>query len=751
MICRVSLLVGLLVGIAWSAPGTALGADGPASPPYPSREVVRSYLSDLSDAEVGALVRGRVDATPSTDRGRDLATAASALDEFRSRFNELVTAARNLPDVPAIVAARLQEGDPGRPLRTLGLFLVMAAVGSGLELLGVWAARDVSRRLRESLVTGPLAAALRTLLLLVLGVLRVALFGLGALAVFLARYPTHVPTRHVLLAALGAVVLVRLAAVGARVILAPRHGSAPARAVRRPRGLAALRRPHGTGHPRGGRHVGRARPRASRGARARRGHFLTLVRILFATVLLLVIWTMRREMAAAIDLGDDHQRLSHAVRDLGPYLATVYVLAILLVGIVEIVQAGGLTPGAVTGSLLLVVVAPLLDMALCRILTPRSTGSGEAALRPGTPSTDPYGPVVRRVVHILVAVGSLEALAWLWELDLAAFTERSLGGRLAGSVVDIAVTALAAYLVWTVIRTFIDHRLAQEPGRAGAPEPGEEGGTGATRVRTLLPLLRTFVQIVIAVMAVMIGLAGLGVNIGPLMAGAGIAGIAIGFGTQTLVRDIVSGVFFLVDDSFRLGEYVDVGPVKGTVERISLRSMQIRHHRGALHTIPFGEVKRLTNHSREWVIHKVELPLPPETDLDVIRKMLKRIGEELVADPELGPHILQPLKSQGLMQVEDGALILRAKFMVRPDDQQFVIRREVLSRIKRALEEKGIRFAPRQVLVHVAQPSRAPDAPAPTPANGNPVPVDAAAGAAAVALSRPPVSDPAAVPAKRES
>ena len=409
---------------------------------------------------------------------------------------------------------------------------------------------------------------------------------------------------------------------------------------------------------------------------------LTGVRILFATVLLFVIWTMRREMAAALDLGGDDQRLSHAVRELGPYLATAYVLAILKVGIVEIVQAGGLTPGAVLGSLLLVVVAPLLDLALCHVLTPRSTGSGEAAPPPGTPSTDPYGAVVRRVVHILVAVGSLEALAWLWELDIAAFTERSLGGRLARAVVDVAVTALAAYLAWTLIRTFIDHRLAQETGRAGPPEPGEEGGTGATRVRTLLPLLRTFVQIVIAVMAVMIGLAGLGVNIGPLLAGAGISGIAIGFGTQTLVRDIVSGVFFLVDDSFRLGEYVDVGPVKGTVERISLRSMQIRHHRGALHTIPFGEVKRLTNHSREWVIHKVELPLPPETDLDVIRKMLKRIGEELVADPELGPHILQPLKSQGLMEVEDGALILRAKFMVRPDDQQFVIRREVLSRIE---------------------------------------------------------------------
>src|SRR4029077_19446001 len=104
------------------------------------------------------------------------------------------------------------------------------------------------------------------------------------------------------------------------------------------------------------------------------------------------------------------------------------------------------------GSLLLVVVAPLVDMALCRILTPRWTGKKGAAPLPSAPSADPYGPVVRRVVHILVAVGSLEALAWLWELDLAALTERSLGGRLIRAVVDIAVTALAAYLAWTGIR-----------------------------------------------------------------------------------------------------------------------------------------------------------------------------------------------------------------------------------------------------------------------------------------------------------
>src|SRR5262249_6348047 len=205
-------------------PGPVLGANAPASQSSLSRETVRDYLSQMSDAEVGALVRGRLDTPPSTARrGQDLATATSAVDEFRSRVHDLVPAARDLPELPAIVAAKLEEGDPGRPLRILGLFLVMAGAGLALEMLGLWALRDVTRRLRQSLVSGPLAAALRTLLLIVLGTLRVALSALGALPVLLAGSPTHLPTRHVLLAALGAVVLVRLVAIGARVVLAPSH------------------------------------------------------------------------------------------------------------------------------------------------------------------------------------------------------------------------------------------------------------------------------------------------------------------------------------------------------------------------------------------------------------------------------------------------------------------------------------------------------------------------------------------------
>src|SRR5262249_43352897 len=153
------------------------------APPPPSSEAIREHLSRLSDAEVGALIRGRLGAGPEADRrlGYDLTSATGAVDHFRSRVAALLRAARDLPALPGIVAAKFAEGDPERPLGILGLLLLMAAAGWSAEWLGQRAFRDVSRRLRESWATGPLAEAMRTLLLLILGGVRVALFGLGAL------------------------------------------------------------------------------------------------------------------------------------------------------------------------------------------------------------------------------------------------------------------------------------------------------------------------------------------------------------------------------------------------------------------------------------------------------------------------------------------------------------------------------------------------------------------------------------------
>ncbi len=203
-------------------------------------------------------------------------------------------------------------------------------------------------------------------------------------------------------------------------------------------------------------------------------------------------------------------------------------------------------------------------------------------------------------------------------------------------------------------------------------------------------------------MATLSMLAALGVNILPLLAGAGVVGLAIGFGSQTLVRDIVSGAFFLIDDAFRLGEYIEVGSAKGTVEKITIRSLHLRHHRGAITVLPYGEIQQLRNLSRDWTIMTLEFRLTYDTDLLKVKKILKRIGDELAADPELGPEMLQPLKSQGVMATEDSALLVRAKFMARPWSAPYLIRREAYTRILKAFREEGIRFAHRQVTVFAA-------------------------------------------------
>ncbi len=186
-----------------------------------------------------------------------------------------------------------------------------------------------------------------------------------------------------------------------------------------------------------------------------------------------------------------------------------------------------------------------------------------------------------------------------------------------------------------------------------------------------------------------------------IVTGLGVGGIAIGFGAQSLVRDILSGVFFLIDDAFRMGEYVDVGAAKGTVEKISIRSLCLRHHRGALNTIPFGEITTLTNYSRDWIIMKLPMRLTYDTDPQKVKKIIKQIGQEMAEHPDLGPMLLEPPKSQGVLQMEDSAMILRVKFMAKPGEQ-FVLRRELLHRIRAAFEREGITFASREVTVHVS-------------------------------------------------
>ncbi len=302
---------------------------------------------------------------------------------------------------------------------------------------------------------------------------------------------------------------------------------------------------------------------------------------------------------------------------------------------------------------------------------------------------------VRFLRFVLVIISVLTVLA-AWATDIFSLAESpTFYGKVISIVVELIVAVLIADLIWTWAKTSIDRRLADYKPPEGPQAPGPEA-----RMATLLPLLRVILLVTLVVMVGLSVLSSAGVNIAPLIAGAGVLGVAIGFGAQSLVKDIVSGIFFLIDDAFRVGEYIELGNLRGVVESMSVRSLRVRHHRGAVHTIPFGELTSLTNYSRDWVIMKMEFRVPFETDIKVVKKLVKRIGAEMLEDPLYKDGFLQPLKSQGVRRMEEFNMVVGVKFMAKPGEQ-WVIRRDAYQKIVNAFEASGIRLAERNVKVEV--------------------------------------------------
>lgn len=312
-----------------------------------------------------------------------------------------------------------------------------------------------------------------------------------------------------------------------------------------------------------------------------------------------------------------------------------------------------------------------------------------------------FKPLLEQAAGVLITIIAVGFVLGSWDVNVG---QR---GNPITAFVDTLVIGFLGWFMYRAIAIYIDNEIAEDAEDTGAlPQSDEMGGPGASRLTTLLPLIRNVAVSAIVVLTVMVILSNMGVDIAPLFAGAGVIGLAIGFGAQALIRDIFSGGFFLVDDAFRRGEYIEMDGIEGTVEKISLRSFQLRHHSGPLHTIPFGEIKRLTNFSRDWVMMKLPLRLTYDTDVERVRKLIKKLGQQLLEHPDVGHLFLQPLKSQGVYKMEDSAMIIRVKFMTKPGDQ-FVTRKVVYAMIRELFEKEGIRFASKEVTVRLAEePSR---------------------------------------------
>ncbi|RAR98631.1 mechanosensitive ion channel family protein, partial [Ensifer adhaerens] len=314
-----------------------------------------------------------------------------------------------------------------------------------------------------------------------------------------------------------------------------------------------------------------------------------------------------------------------------------------------------------------------------------SLADAEGPTRPGVISV-----MVERGIRAALIVGAIVVLAEVLDIELTGITAQdSAALRLMRGALSAGIILLAIDLVWNIVKVLIDRKLGETET---AHETGSERERKRARIRTLLPILKNFLMILFVAVAIMMALSSLGVEIAPLIAGAGVVGVAIGFGAQTVVKDVISGMFYLLDDAFRVGEYIQSGSYKGTVESFSLRSVKLRHHRGAIYIVPFSELGAVQNMSRDWVVEKLTVTVGYDTDVDKARKIIKKIGQELLVDPEFAAITIQPLKMQGIDSLGDSGLILRMKFTTVPGEQ-FMLKRRALMMINKAFHDNDIKPA----------------------------------------------------------
>lgn len=301
------------------------------------------------------------------------------------------------------------------------------------------------------------------------------------------------------------------------------------------------------------------------------------------------------------------------------------------------------------------------------------------------PSSHPYYDATRRITRLLLIGFVLLVLLWAWHVPVPR------AGLIIESGINILVILFLAVGLWSLIKRAIERKLRDGP----------EEGASSPRLRTLLPLFQKVLGVFFLVTAALMVISQFGVNIGPLLAGAGVFGLAIGLGSQTLVKDVVAGVFFLMDDAFRVGDYVQMGKTEGYVVKMSVRTILLEHYLGYVLIIPYGDIKNVVNFSRNPISIKIKFPMPLETDPKVFKKIVRKINEQLMNDEEFKDDLVQPIKSQGVKKIQDSTMIFGVKFMAKPGTQ-FSIRKEVYARLYKELKKAGLTFAAPGVTVYTA-------------------------------------------------
>jgi small-conductance mechanosensitive channel len=686
------LLVALLLVLTTLGAAAQVSAPASSAPEQPSPDKVEALTQLLADPAVQAWLReAAAQAKTPADAGRETAPPrglasleagmiAGTFSTLESHLRSLAAGVPRLPGELRDAGQRLQAdiADVGI-LGTLLLLAGFVALGFGAD----WLFWQSTRSIRQRIANAPIDTLGQRLKItggrFLFGLCWVAAFAIGTLGACLL-FPWWPPLlRTLLLGVLAVVVSVRFALTFTRLLLSP--GNEKLRII----------------------------PTTTEAA-----HYWSHRLTIFTGYTVLVIVTL--DLFKLLGFSGTSLRL------LGyPFGLISVVLICEAIWHQPARTAGGAPPSRSFRIALMVYVAltwlvgrvlylpPLFNLMAVLVLLPLAIRISHRAvlhmLRPG--DLDGDGKLGdEEVVHVppsawtVVIERGLRVVyfalgAWIvmasFGVDMTMMTgSDALVARLLRNALRAIAILLVADLLWQLAKTAIDRKLADAAN--GSATDHADLIRRRQRIRTLLPIARTMLMIVLGTMALLMALSALGIEVGPLIAGAGVVGVAIGFGSQTLVKDVISGMFYLLDDAFRIGEYIVAGSYKGTVESFSIRSVKLRHQRGPLYTVPFGSLGAIQNMSRDWVIDKLAVNVTYDTDLDKVKQIVKKIGKELAADPEFGPDIIEPLKMQGVGSFGDFAMQVQLKMMTLPG-KQFTIRRRAYAMLKKAFAEQGIQIA----------------------------------------------------------
>ncbi|WP_353552741.1 mechanosensitive ion channel family protein [Paraburkholderia terrae] len=407
----------------------------------------------------------------------------------------------------------------------------------------------------------------------------------------------------------------------------------------------------------------------------------------------------RRPVAHLIRNRAYEQRHDHkAATDGFEVLASLWHVPMLVLATASVIATiGGIGSGenvlqiSVVTALLLV-LAFFLSAIVLRVTRPRN-----ARRRRRSPYLTRLLRFAGTLITLFVWLAYFEFASRLWDVSLAQIIEESVTARgIAHALTAILITVFVSWLVWILVDTAIQEAVNPSGPRNKSKNP-------SMRARTMLPLVRNVLFVTILTIAGIVTAANLGINVTPLLAGAGVIGLAIGFGAQSLVSDLITGLFIIIEDTISVGDWIDIdGGHAGTVEYLSIRTVRLRDGQGAIHAIPFSQIKIVKNLSRDFAYAVFEVRVPFSADVDEVTQLIRAVGADLMADFRYRREMLGPVEVWGLDRFDPNWMVVKGQIKTRPL-QQWSVARAFNLRLKRKMDEAGIEIPVPQMRVHTSR------------------------------------------------